>query len=81
MRKRNDAYQFVDVDKLLIVFEFYIKEWDLYEKYLPKHKDIFMETAIAQANYNSHPVDLDADDFKWIFETTLDRARKHVQSK
>ena len=53
----------------------------LYEKYLPKHKDIFMETAIAQANYNSHPVDLDADDFKWIFETTLDRARKHVQSK
>jgi len=40
-----------------------------------------METAIAQANYNSHPVDLDADDFKWIFETTLDRARKHVQSK
>ena len=81
LRKRNDAYQFVDVDKLLSVFEFYIKEWDLYEKYLPKHKDIFMETAIAQANYNSHPVDLDANDFKWIFETTLDRARKHVQSK
>ena len=36
LRKRNDAYQFVDVDKLLSVFEFYIKEWDLYEKYLPK---------------------------------------------
>ena len=39
--------QLVDVDKLLSVFEFYIKEWDPYEKYLPKHKDIFMETAIV----------------------------------
>ena len=81
IRKRNDAYRFVDVDKLLEVFNFYINEWDLYSKYLPKHKDIFMETAIANANYNSHPVDLDSEDFRWIFETTLDRARQHVEGK
>ena len=40
-----------------------------------------METDIAQANYTKHPVDLDANDFKWIFETTLQRAREHVESK
>ena len=79
LRKRNDAYQFVDTDKLLSVFEFYIDEWNLYERYLPKHKDVFMETAIAQANYNSHPVELDADDFRWIFKTTLDRAKAKVE--
>ena len=78
LRRNNNAYQFIDVDKLLSVFEFYIEEWNLYERYLPKHQELFVETAIANANYTTHPVDLDADDFRWIFEITLERARKHV---
>ena len=67
-----------DRDKLIEVFNFYIKEWDLYERYLPKHQDKFMETAINNASYNSHPVELDAEDFKWIFEVTLERGRNAI---
>jgi alcohol dehydrogenase class IV len=76
--KRNDAYQFVDIEKVLDIFEFYIDDWNLYERYLPMHKDIFVETAIANANYNSHPVDLDANDFRWVFDVTLQRAKEFV---
>ena len=34
VRKSNEAYNFVDRDKLIEVFNFYIKEWELYERYL-----------------------------------------------
>lgn len=78
VRKSNEAYNFVDRDKLIEVFNFYIKEWELYERYLPKHQDKFMETAISNASYNSHPVELDAEDFKWIFEVTLERGRNAI---
>jgi hypothetical protein len=37
-----------------------------------------METAINNASYNSHPVELDAEDFKWIFEVTLERGRNAI---
>ena len=37
-----------------------------------------METAISNASYNSHPVELDAEDFKWIFEVTLERGRNAI---
>jgi len=79
LRKRNDAYRHIDTVKLLEIFEFYIEDWELYQRYLPKHSDLFVETAIANANYNSHPVELDADDFRWIFETTLQRAKDYVE--
>ena len=79
LRKRNDAYRHIDTEKLLQIFEFYIDDWELYQRYLPKHSDLFVETAIANANYNSHPVELDADDFRWIFETTLQRAKDYVE--
>ena len=43
-----------------------------------KLSDKFMETAINNASYNSHPVELDAEDFKWIFEVTLERGRNAI---
>jgi alcohol dehydrogenase class IV len=78
LRKRNDAYRFVDIEKVMNIFDFYIKDWNLYERYLPKHQETFVETAIANANYNSHPVELDSDDFRWIFDVTMERAKDAI---
>ncbi len=72
MSKDNSVYQHVDVEAVLNVYRHYILEWELMSRYIDQHEDRFIEQAIQDSAYISHPVPFTAQDFQNIFNDILD---------
>jgi|TARA_A100001011_G_scaffold157635_2_gene166135 alcohol dehydrogenase class IV len=71
MIKDNSVYRHVDVEAVMSVYRHYILEWELMSRYIDQHQEQFIEQAILDSAYISHPVPFTAQDFRNIFNDIL----------
>ena len=71
IEKDPDVYKFVDLESVLYVYKHYIVEWDLIKRYTKDHQPRFIDQAVRDSGYISHPVTFRPQDFQEIFDNII----------
>lgn len=69
--KNPKCYQNLELNKIYNLYARYTYDFDLKRRYKQDHKDWFIEKAIEDSAYISHPVEFSPDDFRKIFQRVL----------
>lgn len=67
----EDIYKFIDLESVLYVYKHYIIEWDLIQRYTNDHQPWFIDQAVRDSSYISHPVTFRPQDFQEIFDNII----------